>query len=200
MVSGTDADARVRDPFRPLKETREDLRNRLTGADTPLADRASRGPGEDLTPPRERAAREGRAPRTAAQIMAEMDPEEQACRGQEHTWPTLKPNAPELPRGMSVSAAGGGCVLIREDCLNDCGRYRETLTGPRGFYDSGGDRRYATRRGRRHTVIHRDEAVPKSVLRKGTFDTNAALFREAAKASSEAMKAEAKAARDGASS
>jgi hypothetical protein len=134
--------------------------------------------GEDLTPPRERAAKERRGPRTQAQIAAEMDPQEWACRSQEHSWPQLVPNADRLPEGMRVSAAGRGQLLFTDDCLHDCGRYRETLTD-RHFRPIW--RRYFTRPGKRHTVIHQDEAMTKSEMRQGTLLTNRELITEAAK-------------------
>ena len=180
-----------------LQEDRSDLRHRLTGADTPLEDRINRGPGEDLTPPRERAALEGTGPRTRAQIFAEMDPQEWACRSQEHSWPQLVPGADKLPPGMHVSAAGQGNVLFEEDCLHGCGRFRETLT-QRGFVIIW--RRYGTRPGHRHVTVHRNESMTKAEMREDTFSSSRKLIqaavreskavaREAVKVAKEAAKA-----------
>lgn len=167
-----------------LRETRADVRRRLTGDGQTREERARRGPGEDLTPPAERAAREGRGPRTKAQIFGEMDPQEWACRSQEHHWPQLLPGATEIPRGMRVSAAGRGNVLFEEDCLHDCGRYRETLT-ERGFAVVW--RRYGTRKGRRHTVIHQDETLTKAEMRESTLSASKDLIRAAIRAPAPAV-------------
>lgn len=144
--------------------------------------------GEDLTPPRERAAEEGRGPRTRAQVFAEMDPQEWACRSQDHRWPLLLPGATRIPEGMRVSAAGQGNVLFEADCLNGCGRYREELT-ERGFALVW--RRYGTRKGHRHTVIHRDEALTKAEMRGEVYGSNRALIREAVRASRQAARDQA---------
>ena len=168
-------------------ETRADVRERLEAA------------GEDLTPPAERAAREELAPRTRKQIMAEMDPQEWACRSQEHSWPQLAPGAVRIPRGMRVSPAGSGNVLFEEDCLHDCGRYRLTVT-ERGFIVVW--RRYFTRPGRRHTVVHRDESMTKTEMREDVYAANAKLLaqavRESAAAARQAAREQAAAARSAA--
>jgi hypothetical protein len=171
------------------RETREDLHDRL--AVPPRRPDGSRAtaPGEDLTPPRERAAREGRAPRTRAQIAAEMDPQEWACRSQEHSWPQLVPGADELPRGMRVSAAGRGQVLFESDCLHGCGRFREELTD-RNFGIVW--RRYGTRKGHRHTVVHQDETMTKAEMREGTYGASKALIRDAVRESRNAARAAAR--------
>lgn len=145
--------------------------------------------GEDLTPPAERAARTLQAPRTRAQIASEMDPQEWACRSQEHSWPQLLPNATRLPAGMRLSAAGRGNVLFEEDCLHDCGRFRETLT-ERGF--SVVWRRYGTRPGYRHVVVHRDEAMTKAEMRQETYGSNARLIREAVRQDSARQREQAR--------
>lgn len=142
--------------------------------------------GEDLTPPRERAAREGTAPRTRAQIAAEMDPQEWACRSTEHSWAQLGPSAIEIPAGMQVRAAAGGNVLVEWDCLHDCGRYREELC-TRNLEII--ERRYGTRRGYRHVVIHRDEAMTKAEMREGTYASNKKLLRQAVRDAKAAAKA-----------
>ena len=165
---------------KPAREAREDLRDRLSVPPKHADGTRVNAPGEDLRPPRERAADEDRAPRTLDQIAAEMDPQEWACVSQQHWWPQLVPYATELPRGMHVSAAGGGDVLFTEDCLHDCGRFRETLT-QRGFIVIW--RRYGTRPGKRHVVIHRDESMTKAQMREHTMGSNkkviAAAVREA---------------------
>ena len=169
------------------RESRDDLRARLSGADTPLEDRQNRGRGEDLRPPAVRAADEGLAPRTRAQIFSVMDPQEWACRSQEHSWAQLAPGATELPRGMRFSAAGAGQVLQEDDCLHGCGRFRESL------YDRNFAlvwRRYGTRPGHRHTVVHRDELMTKAEMREDTLGSNKKLIGQAVRAA----KAEAKAA------
>lgn len=172
-------------------ETRENLRERLTGADTPLEDRQDRGPGEDLTPPAERAAREGQGPRTQAQIFAEMDPQEWTCRSTEHSWAQLGPGAIEIPPGMRVFAAAGGNVMVEWDCLHDCGRFREELC-TRNLEII--ERRYGTRPGRRHTVIHRDESMTKAEMRQAVYGSNKKLISQAVRISAEGAKAAAKAA------
>jgi|ERR1051325_8579672 len=176
---------------KPPRGSREDLRHRLSGADTPLEDRQNRGPGEDLRPPAERAADEGRAPRTKAQIFSQMDPQEWACRSQEHSWPQLLPGADELPRGMRFSAAGGGAIRQEDDCLHDCGRYRETVYDRHFAVVS---RTYGTRPGKRHTVIHRDEAMTKAEMREDVLSTSRKLIRQVVKETTAAAKAAAKAA------
>lgn len=171
------AAARENTPGEP-EQDRAALRERLTGADTPLENRRARGPGEDLTPPAEREAAEGLAPRTQAQIASEMDPQEWACRSQEHSWPQLVPGATEVPRGMRFSAAGSGNVRQTDDCLHDCGRYRETVLA-NGFVVVS--RTYGTRPGYRHTVVHRDESMTKAGMREHTLGSNAKLIRRAVK-------------------
>ena len=170
------------------KESREDLRDRLSVPPRHADGTRVNSPGEDLRPPRERAADEGRGPRTQAQIQSDMDPQEWACRSQEHSWPQLLPGASKLPEGMRVSPAGRGDVLFTEDCLHDCGRYRETLT-ERGFVLVW--RRYGTRKGYRHTVIHRDETLTKAAMREGTLGSNKKLIGQAVR---DARKAAGKAA------
>jgi hypothetical protein len=133
-------------------------------------------PGEDLRPPAVRAADENLAPRTPEQIASVMDPQEWACRSQEHSWPQLVPGADEIPKGMRISAAGRGNVLFEEDCLHYCGRYRETLT-QQGWVVVW--RRYGTRPGYRHTVVHRDEAMTKSSMREHTLSSNEELITKA---------------------
>lgn len=170
----------------PARESRDDLRNRLSGDSTPLEDRQNRGPGEDLRPPRERLADEGRAPRTRAQIQAAMDPQEWACRSAEHSWAQLVPGAVRVPEGMRVFAAAGGNVVIEWDCLHDCGRYREELcTRDLAIIE----RKYGTRPGYKHVVIHRDETMTKAAMREGVYDSNRKLLRQAVRDAKAAAKA-----------
>jgi len=182
LVSNLDADLVPGDD--DPDEARADLRHRLS-----IPPPGVNAPGEDLTPPAERAARDGLAPRTRAQILAEMDPQEWACRSQEHSWPQLVPGAARLPRGMRVSPAGSGNVLFTEDCLHDCGRYRETLT-ERGFIVVW--RRYGTRPGRRHTVVHRDESMTKTEMREDVYTSNKKLLAQAVRDATAAAKAAAR--------
>jgi hypothetical protein len=180
-------------PATSADEDRAALRARLSIPPGETAEeRAARGPGEDLRPPRVRAADEGLAPRTQAQIAAVMDPQEWACRSQEHSWPQLVPGADEIPAGMRVSAAGQGNVLFEEDCLHDCGRFRETLT-QQGFIVIW--RRYGTRPGYRHTVVHRDETMTKGAMREYTLGSNSKLITRAVKADTAARKAREREAR-----
>jgi hypothetical protein len=170
----------MRNAGRIDREDREDLRHRLS-----IPPPGVNAPGEDLTPPAERAARDGRAPRTRAQIYNEMDPQEWACRASEHYWPQLVPGATELPPGMRVSAAGAGNVLFEADCLHGCGRYREELT-ERGFIVIS--RRYGTRPGHRHTVVHRDESMTKTEMREDVYGANKKLLEKAVKAATAAAR------------
>jgi hypothetical protein len=159
----------------PAREARDDLRNRLSEA------------GEDLRPPRERLADEGRAPRTRAQIQAAMDPQEWACRSAEHSWAQLVPGAVKVPEGMRVFAAAGGNVVIEWDCLHDCGRYREELC-TRNLEIV--ERKYGTRPGYKHVVIHRDETMTKAAMREGVYSSNRKLLRQAVRDAKAAAKAE----------
>jgi hypothetical protein len=182
---------------KPARETREELHDRLTVPPRHADGTRVNAPGEDLRPPRVRAAGEGLAPRTREQILAVMDAQEWACRSQEHSWPQLLAGATEPPAGMRFSAAGAGNVLQADDCLHDCGRYRETLL-QNGYMIVS--RTYGTRPGRRHTVVHRDEAMTKGEMRQSTLSANAKLIKAAVKADTAARKAadrEAKAARKG---
>jgi len=175
----------------PARETREDLHDRLAVPPKHADGTPVNAPGEDLRPPRVRAADEGRAPRTQAQIYAAMDPQEWACRSQEHHWSQLVPGMTELPRGMRFSAAGAGQVRQEDDCLHNCGRYRETI------YDRNFavvSRTYGTRPGYRHTVIHRDEAMTKGQMRGDTLGSNKKLIKAAVRATTAEARAAAKAA------
>lgn len=171
------------------REAREDLRDRLSVPPQHTDGTRVNAPGEDLRPPRERLADEGRAPRTRAQIYNEMDPQEWACRSQEHQWAQLAPGADKLPNGMRVSAAGRGQLLFEWDCLHGCGRYREELTD-RNFGIVW--RRYGTRRGKRHTVVHRDESMTKAEMREDTYAGNKKLITQAVREAKAAARAAAK--------
>lgn len=159
---------------RPAREARQAVRERLEAA------------GEDLRPPRERAAGEGRGPRTRAQIQSDMDPQEWACRSQEHSWPQLLPGATVLPEGMRVSAAGQGNIRFEADCLHGCGRFRVELVS-RGLAIISRD--YGTRPGYRHVVIHRDETMTKAAMREGTYGSNRKLIQGAVREAKAAAKA-----------
>ena len=83
-------------------------------------------------------------------------------------------------------------MLFEEDCLHGCGRYRETLTS-RGFIVV--DRRYGTRPGRRHTVIHRDEGMTKTEMREDVYAANKKMLARAVKDANAAAKAAGREAR-----
>jgi hypothetical protein len=171
--------AKTRPPEVRFRESTQAVRDRLEAA------------GEDLTPPRERAAREALAPRTPAQIQADMDPQEWACRSQEHSWAQLLPGATEIPDGMRVTAAGRGQVRFEMDCLHGCGRFREELTDGRFTIIS---RRYGTRPGHRHVVVHRDETMSKAQMREGTYGSNKKLLQQAVREARAAAREAARAA------
>jgi hypothetical protein len=172
-----------------LDKTRAQLHERLTVPPRHADGTRVNAPGEDMRPPRVRAADRGLAPRTPAQIAAVMDPQEWACRSQEHSWAQMLPGADKIQRGMRFSAAGGGNVLQVDDCLHDCGRYRETLL-QNGFMIVS--RTYGTRPGYRHTIVHRDEAMTKGEMRRGTLSGNSKLIKKAVREDTAARKAAAR--------
>ena len=183
-ASKTAPTAKFRDVAQQARQVIEDpadVRGRLEAA------------GEDMRSPAVRLADEGRAPRTPAQIQSEMDEQEWACRSQEHSWPQLRPGATRLPQGMRVSPAGSGNVLFEADCLHGCGRFREELTD-RGLVVI--DRRYGTRKGHRHVVVHRNETMTKAQMRGATYGSLKTLIRQAVKDAREEARAAAAEARE----
>ena len=81
-----------------------------------------------------------------AELYADLDQEGQdwltslddnvlACRGQQHSWPKLRPGKISDKR-IKITYAKDGCYVLREYC-EDCPKYRWKLTLPGGVLDPG---------------------------------------------------------------